>query len=132
MSGPRANCGQSHRSQRRHYALAYWPVRSMKLQPAGPIAEQLYQEGSFLQTPMDPPIGYTGPSGVLPREQQESSHFVPIEDRWRIGYPEWDRYGNGHPVLDEYPYLPGAGLIRITRTCLKVIIPSSGSIRFST
>ena len=47
---------------------------------------------------MDPPIGYTGPSGVLPTEPQESSHFVPVEDRWRIGYPDWDRYGNGHPI----------------------------------
>ena len=56
---------------------------------------------------MDPPIGYTGPSGVMPTEDQESSHFVPIEDRWRIGYPAWDRYGKGHPLLDDYPYLPG-------------------------
>src|SRR5205823_3674205 len=57
--------------------------------------------------PVDPPIGYTGPSGILPREEQMSSHFVPMEDRWRIGFPAWDRYGRGHPLLDEYPYDPG-------------------------
>ena len=51
--------------------------------------------------PVDPPLGFTGPSGILPREQQESSHFVPMEDRWRIGFPEWDRYGRGHPFLDD-------------------------------
>src|SRR5262245_23789980 len=27
--------------------------------------------------PVDPPLGFTGPSGILPREEQESSHFVP-------------------------------------------------------
>ena len=48
-----------------------------------------------------------GQSGVMPTEEQESSHFVPIEDRWRIGYPDWDRYGKGHPILDDYPYLSG-------------------------
>src|SRR5439155_2630600 len=30
-----------------------------------------------------------------------------MEDRWRIGYPEWDRYGKGHPLLDDYPYVEG-------------------------
>ena len=58
--------------------------------------------------PVDPPTGYTGPSGIIPREEQENSHFVPMEDRWRIGFPEWDRYDRGHPLLDEYPYVPGA------------------------
>jgi hypothetical protein len=57
--------------------------------------------------PVDPPTGYTGPSGIAPREAQQDSHFVPMEDRWRIGYPEWDRYDRGHPLLDEYPYVPG-------------------------
>src|SRR5262245_7044005 len=57
--------------------------------------------------PVDPPTGYTGPSSVAPREIQESSHFVPMEDRWRIGFPEWDRYDRNHPPLDEYPYVPG-------------------------
>jgi hypothetical protein len=56
---------------------------------------------------VDPPLGYTGPSGIRPRDAQENSHFVPMEDRWRIGFPEWDRYGNGHRGLDEYPYTLG-------------------------
>jgi hypothetical protein len=30
-----------------------------------------------------------------------------MEDRWRIGFPEWDRYGKGHPRLDDYPYEEG-------------------------
>src|SRR5947209_8161617 len=49
------------------------------------------QPGSpILQTPVDPPVGFTGPSGVLPRDGQEDPHFVPVEDRWRLGFPAWD------------------------------------------
>ena len=69
--------------------------------------QQFFDIGPFLQLPMDPPTGYTGASGVLPTESQQSSHFVPVEDRWRIGYPAWDRYDRGHPITDDYPYMPG-------------------------
>src|SRR5262249_29612222 len=62
-------------------------------------------EGPFF-TRFDPPMGYTGRSGVLPTEVQTDPHFVPVEDRWRTGYPEWDRYDKGHPILDDYPYQP--------------------------
>ena len=41
--------------------------------------------GMLVRMPMPPPLGFAGPSGILPREQQTSSDFVPIEDRWRIG-----------------------------------------------
>lgn len=57
--------------------------------------------------PLDPPTGYTGPSGVAPTEGVSDPHFVPVEDRWRMGYPEWDRYGSGHPLLSDTPYMPG-------------------------
>jgi hypothetical protein len=61
----------------------------------------------FLEILPEPPLGFTGPSGVAPREIQESSHFVPVEDRWRIGFPPWDRYGRGHPLGEDYPYVEG-------------------------
>ncbi|HMC89874.1 MAG TPA: hypothetical protein VKI17_10015, partial [Gemmataceae bacterium] len=32
---------------------------------------------ALLRLPSDPPLGYTGPSGITPSEAQESSHFVP-------------------------------------------------------
>lgn len=54
------------------------------------------------------PLGYAGPSGVLPSEYQQDNHFVPLEDRWRIGFPRWDRYGKGHPPVDDYPYVEGS------------------------
>lgn len=51
-----------------------------------------------------PPSGHTGRSSVSPITVQEDGHFVPVEDRWRIAMPEWDRYDKGHPRLDDYPF----------------------------
>jgi hypothetical protein len=81
--------------------------RPIDAPPSPDLALPIFDVAPFLLLPMDPPIGYTGPSSVLPSESQQSSHFVPIEDRWRIGFPEWDRYGFGHPLLNDYPYLSG-------------------------
>jgi hypothetical protein len=53
------------------------------------------------------PLGFAGRSGIVHREQQADSHFVPVEDRWRTPFPSWDRYGRGHPCLEEYPYEEG-------------------------
>lgn len=69
---------------------------------------QALQDNSLLQVGMDQPLGFAGPSGVLPREYQQESNFLPMEDRWRIGYPFWDRYGKGFPPVDDYPYKRGA------------------------
>ena len=49
----------------------------------------------------DAPTGYTGMSGIAPLESQTSGHFVPVEDRWRAGFPEWDRYGKGYVLVAE-------------------------------
>lgn len=78
-----------------------------QLMPPGIPLEEPAEPYELLMLPMEAPLGYTGPSGVMPREGQMSSHFVPMEDRWRIGLPEWDRYGLNHPPLDDYPYTLG-------------------------
>lgn len=57
--------------------------------------------------PTDGPLGFAGRSGVAQREGQTEKQFQPIEDRWRVGFPQWDRYGRGHPVNDDYPFVPG-------------------------
>ncbi|HEV3082906.1 MAG TPA: hypothetical protein VGY66_24185 [Gemmataceae bacterium] len=75
--------------------------------PAAPEAPLPPAPEELLRLPVDPPLGYTGPSGILPRDSQESSHFVPMEDRWRIGFPAWDRYDQGHPLGKDYPYKEG-------------------------
>jgi hypothetical protein len=89
----------------------------------GPLAD-------FLVIPLDPPLGYTGPSGILPRESQESSDFVPLEDRWRSGLPEWDRYDKGHPPLDDYPYEKRNILNPFTQNVLKGDYPIIGQHTF--
>ncbi len=63
-------------------------------------------EPTFLQTLVDPTSGFAGRSGVA-RSVNANIDYMPMEDRWRIGYPKWDRYDRGHPVLDQYPYIPG-------------------------
>jgi hypothetical protein len=83
-----------------------------------------------LRWPIDPPLGYAGPSGIAPREEQENSHFVPLEDRWRIGFPEWDRYGREHPPLDEYPYVRGAWYDPYHQNVLKGDYPILGQHNF--
>src|SRR2546423_219308 len=53
-----------------------------------------------------PPLGFAGPSGVLPRSGN-SPEYETVEDRWRIGFPFWDRYGQGFPSGLDYPYRLG-------------------------
>lgn len=86
-------------------------------------------QGLF-QTPWDPPLGYTGNTSVIPREGQQDPHFIPIEDRWRVGFPEWDRYGKGHPVNDDYPYMPGRLLDPFNQNVLKGDFPIAGQHLF--
>lgn len=86
--------------------------------------------GRFFRTRMGPPVGFTGPSGVLPREGQSSDDFVPVEDRWRLGYPEWDRYGKGHPIADDYPYQPGRKFDPFNQNVIKGDFPIYGQHTF--
>ncbi len=92
--------------------------------------EQPLEMAELLMLPMDAPLGFTGPSSVLPREWQTSSHFVPIEDRWRIGMPEWDRYGLNHPPLDDYPYTLGRKCDPYHQNVLKGDYPIIGQHTF--
>jgi len=94
------------------------------------VSESILQPETLLQLRIDPPIGYTGPSGVLPSAEQESSHFVPIEDRWRLGYPAWDRYGKGHPLVDDYPYLAGRWFDPFNQNVFKGDYPIIGQHTF--
>jgi hypothetical protein len=103
------------------------PIDSL---PSPEFPDRVYDTTPFFQIPMDPPLGFTGPSGVMPSEGQESSHFVPIEDRWRIGFPEWDRYGAGHPLLDDYPYILGRHLDPFNLNAIKGDYPIIGQHTF--
>ena len=76
------------------------------------------------------PLGYTGPSSILPREGQESSHFVPLEDRWRASFPSWDRYDRGHPPVEDYPYMEGSHWDPYNQNVLKGDYPIIGQHTF--
>lgn len=76
------------------------------------------------------PLGFSGSSGVLPTEMQSSSHFVPTEDRWRQGMPGQDRYGKGHPLLDDYPGVKGAWWDPYNQNVLKGDYPVIGQHTF--
>lgn len=59
---------------------------------------------------LDLPAGYAGPSGILPKELGSGVHFAPVEDRWRIGIPKWDRFSllEDHPKLIDQVFQKGS------------------------
>ena len=71
--------------------------------PTPPPVRPTAPPGPPLQTPMDPPLGFTVPPSGIPTPEQTGSDFVPRPDRWRIGFPRWDRYGRAFDV----PYVEG-------------------------
>jgi hypothetical protein len=53
------------------------------------------------------PLGFAGtsPPRLATPPWSRDSDFIPVQDRWRIGFPTWDRYKSGTP--GEYPYTLG-------------------------
>jgi hypothetical protein len=107
-----------------------FPQRPLETPPAPEQPVEAVDAPPFYAAPVDPPLGHTGPSGILPRDTQESNHFVPVEDRWRIGFPEWDRYGKGHPPVDDYPYALGSKWDPYNQNVLKGDYPILGQHTF--
>jgi hypothetical protein len=66
------------------------------------IVPAMAQFEELLVPERDAPRGFTGPSGIMPTETQQDSHFVPVPDRWRTGYPRVDRYGLSYPYTVDY------------------------------
>lgn len=104
------------------------PLDAETLSPQLP--REAFEYGSMLQQWRDAPLGFTGPSGVMPTEIQESSHFVPVEDRWREGLPEWDRYGRDFPLDQDYPYELGRFIDPYNQNVLKGDYPIIGQHTF--
>ncbi|QJW93048.1 hypothetical protein [Frigoriglobus tundricola] len=76
-----------------------------------------------------PTLGFAGKSGVLPRSGG-NEEFETVEDRWRIGFPEWDRYGLGHPRVFDYPYRLGRWFDPYNQNVLKGDYPIIGQHTF--
>jgi hypothetical protein len=98
--------------------------------PYTPLEPFAIEEEPLFRYWMDAPLGFTGPSGILPREPQTQSQFVPLEDRWRMGFPSWDRYGKGHPWVDDYPYVEGHWWDPYNQNVLKGDYPILGQHTF--
>lgn len=90
------------------------PARELEPPPATP-AGYVYP----------PPLGYTGPSGILPRSGSNPEYDT-VEDRWRVGFPDWDRYGLGRPRVFDYPYKLGRKLDPYNQNVLKGDYPILG------
>jgi hypothetical protein len=76
-----------------------------------------------------PPLGYTGPTSVEPTVGPNGD-FVPVEDRWRIGFPSWDRYQRDHPPVVDYPFEVGEVLNPYKQNVLKGDYPVIGQHTF--
>ena len=96
---------------------------------------------------LDLPPGFAGPSGIVPSEYGTGVDFAPVEDRWRIGFPEWDRNKllEQHPLLmqqllkgrgenelmvDDYPYVKGGMFDPYHQNVLKGDYPIVGQHTF--
>ena len=97
--------------------------------PAPSLPETFHIEPRF-NFNSDTPYGFTGPSGVLPSESQTSNHFIPVDDRWRLGQQDSDRYGKGHPAIDDYPGVKGILLDPYNQNVLKGDYPIFGQHTF--
>ena len=104
--------------------------RILDPQSAVPLGPQVGDQADGLaKSVYAPTIGFAGPSGVLPRSGW-NSEFETVEDRWRIGFPEWDRYGLGHPKVFDYPYRPGRWYDPFNQHVLKGDYPIVGQHTF--
>lgn len=101
------------------------PIQSMP-----PIAAGVDHTDPIFEIDDGSPWGFTGPSGIKPSESQTSSHFVPIDDLWRLGLEDSDRYGKGHPMLDDYPGVKGAWWDPYNQNVLKGDYPILGQHTF--
>jgi len=72
-----------------------------------PLEELVDDREAVFGYPDYVPSGYAGASSIWPSEEAEGLDFTPVEDRWRIGFPNWDRYQRGHPWQDDYQYVEG-------------------------
>src|SRR5438105_15058937 len=73
------------------------------LMPQGPVVPEPSPAGKILiaPSPFEPPLGYSGPSRIQ-RRSGDNDEYQTVEDRWRLGFPYWDRHNLGQPrVVDD-------------------------------
>lgn len=113
-TGPTANSGRLLQAAQQVPAAAP-RQRDPSRRPAEPtpeVPDQIQTMSSEVLTRpgYDPPLGFAGPSSVL-RRSGDSADFETVEDRWRIGFPEWNRSGTGYPNIYDSAYKLSAGVL---------------------
>jgi len=91
--------------------VAFDPEEKELFQRAQPGDEQPY----FIPESEDEPQGFVGAENPLPLDMS-GSDFFPVQDRYRMGFPTWNRYVIGNPLnpyklnvlKGDYPILPGS------------------------
>ncbi len=76
----------------------------------------------------DAPPGFALGGKPAPAATPGADDFIPIEDRWRIGFPEWDRYAHGR--RREAPYVHGKWYDPYHQNVLKGDYPILGNATF--
>ena len=87
--------------------------------------------------PPTDPLGFAGPSSVRPRAEPTEG-FLPIEDRWRVGFPRYDRLGRRQPldrvtmgaISGNYQYVEGRWYDPYNQNVLKGDYPIFGQNTF--
>ena len=117
----------THDAETIHPEILRLPSEVLPLSEVGPEASAIEP---LFEWRADAPLGFSGRSGVLPREVQENSHFVPVEDRWRIGFPQWDRDENRNTWMTDSPYIEGRLIDPYNQNLLKGDYPIIGQHTF--
>ncbi len=109
-------------------------------QPPDKPTDLSLDTGAALTDAHAPPrdaLGFAGSSGVRMRFEPTDG-FLPIEDRWRVGFPRYDRLGRRHPldplamgaIGGDYPYVEGRWYDPYHQNVLKGDYPLIGQNTF--
>jgi len=114
-------CGECHD---RGAQVSQLPAR-IEEQPPPPVLPQVSPPAPVTAartgTPVDPPLGHAGPSRI-PKPPGKSPDFIPLPDRWRIGFPDDPRYEKGRRLnpyrqnvwKGDYPFLGQHNFLNVT------------------
>jgi hypothetical protein len=91
---------------------------------AKPLNADAAVTGGSVEAGKDDPNGYAGSSGVK-TEAATRPDRVPVRDRWRIGFPEYERYG-GVATGRDIPFRRGSALNPYDQSILKGDYPIFG------
>jgi hypothetical protein len=104
------------------------------MMPGGSVIVPTAAEMVINKIQNDPPLGFAGRSSVVPRSGSNDD-FETVEDRWRIGFPYWNRYSipqKEYPLTDDYPYKLGRIWDPYNQNVLKGDYPIYGQHTFLT